>query len=176
MSWAMLVFALTVLVCGLCVAATALRLPGTWTMVAGAALLGWWRDWTEFGGRTVILLALVALAAEGIEMLVSLMTARRAGASSRAAWGGLIGGFVGMLFLSFTPIPLVSSILGALVGCFLGAAIGELSAQGRLDRSARVGFAAAIGFALGSAAKTSLALVMAAVVVAQAWPMIRSTP
>jgi len=176
MSWTILIFSLTVLACGLCVAATALRLPGTWSMVAGAALLGWWREWSEFGWRTVAVLALVALAAEGIEMLVSLMTARRAGASSRAAWGGLIGGFVGMMFLSFTPIPLVSSILGALAGCFLGAVIGELTAQSRWDKSAKVGFAAAIGFALGSAAKTSLALVMAAVVVVQAWPMVRSAP
>ena len=176
MSWAILVFVIIVLVCGLCVAATALRLPGTWTMVAGTALLGWWRDWAEFGWRTIALLALVALAAEGIELLVSLMTARRAGASTRAAWGSLIGGFLGMMFLSFTPIPLVSSIFGALVGCFLGAAIGELTAQGKLNRSARVGFAAALGFALGGAVKTSLALVMAAVVVAQAWPMVRSTP
>ena len=146
--------------CLLGVALTALRLPGTWLIVGCALAYGWWADWERVSVILVVVLASVALVGEGVELLTSVMTARRVGGSRRAAWGGLIGGFAGMFFLSFVPIPIVGSMVGALLGCFAGALIGELTAQSALDHSTKVGFFSMLGFVLGTAAKLALAFAM----------------
>jgi len=102
-------------------------------------------------------------------------TARRAGGSRQAAWGGMIGGIVGMLSLSFlVPIPIVGTMIGALVGCFAGATIVELAVRKRLAQGTRVGLFAAMGFALGTAAKVAVALVMSGLLVTSV--ILASTP
>jgi uncharacterized protein YqgC (DUF456 family) len=101
---------------------------------------------------------------EVIELLTSVLTARKAGASRRAGWGGLIGGIVGM-FLFSIPVPIIGTIVGALVGCFVGAMIAELSVRNELGQGAKVGMFSAAGFVLGMVAKLALALVMAGVLV-----------
>ena len=150
-----------VLVCMIAVAATAVRLPGTWVIVAASVALGWWTDWERVGVTLIVVLAVLAVAGEVVELLMSVVTARRAGASRRAAWGGLLGGILGMFFLTFlVPVPLVGTMVGALAGCFAGAMIAELSANRRLAHGTRVGLFSAIGFALGTAAKIAVALAM----------------
>jgi len=154
---------LLVLTCLLAVAMTAVRLPGTWIMIAAAVLYDWSQDWQRLGGPILGILVGAAVLGEALEMLTSAMLARRAGASRRAQWGSIIGGILGMIFLSFLiPIPVVGSVIGALVGCFSGAAIAELSLRRNLGQGARVGTWSAIGFALGTAAKTAIASFMAA--------------
>ena len=140
---------------------TALRLPGAWWIVVTAVGYGWWSDWQRVGLIFVGLLAGIALIGEAIELFSSVLIARKAGASDRAAWGSLIGGFLGMLFLSFlVPIPFVGSIVGAIVGCFLGAALAELSVRQQLSQGTKVGLFSAMGFAFGMAAKVAIAMVM----------------
>ena len=146
---------------------TALRLPGTWLIVAGAAAFGLSRDWTGVSFVVLGVLFGIALLAEVVELLVSVVTARKAGASGRATWGGLIGGIVGMCVLSI-PVPLIGTIIGALLGCFGGAMIAELSVRGKFGQGAKVGLFAAIGFALGTAAKLALALVMVGILLTSA--------
>ena len=147
------------LTCLLSVFLTALRMPGTWVIVAAAAGHGWWTGWTRVTLLTLAVLIGAAVVGEAAEMFTSMLTARRAGASRRAVWGGLIGGFVGMILFSI-PIPLIGTVLGALLGCFAGAAIAEFTARKELGQGARVGAFAAIGFVLGAAAKTALAMAM----------------
>jgi uncharacterized protein YqgC (DUF456 family) len=123
-------------------------------------------------GRLGILAGLV-VSGEAAELFTSLFTARRAGGSRRAAWGGVLGGILGMVFLSFLlPVPLIGSMFGALVGCFAGAALAEYSLGRKLGQGASVGVSSAIGFALGVVIKTSIALMMTALVV---WPALRFT-
>lgn len=149
-------------VCLLGVLMTAVRLPGTWLILAAAAAYGWWSDWREVTVAIVVVLGAVAIVGELLELLMSVFAARRAGASGRASWGGLIGGLLGMIFLSFlVPIPLLGTMLGALLGCFAGSMLGELSVGRKLAQGARVGVFAAIGFALGTALKMAIALAMA---------------
>lgn len=151
--------------CLLGVLLTAVRLPGTWLLLATAVVYGWWTGWERIGIATVLILAGVAIVGEVVELLASVVTARRAGATSQAAWGALIGGFVGMLFLSFlVPIPLIGSMVGAVVGCFGGALLTELVMQKNLAHGAKVGVFAALGFAIGTATKVAVALAMAVVV------------
>ncbi|UCF33172.1 MAG: DUF456 domain-containing protein, partial [Phycisphaerales bacterium] len=100
-----------------------------------------------------------AVVGELIEFFASMVTAKKAGASRQAAWGALLGGFVGM-FIFTIPVPIIGTIIGAILGCFCGALIGETMAQRKLSESTRVGYFSALGFVLGMAAKLAIALVM----------------
>ncbi|UCE61640.1 MAG: DUF456 domain-containing protein [Phycisphaerales bacterium] len=165
--WEIAGLILLILCCVIGVLITALRLPGTWVIVAGAAVFGWWCDWTRVSLTLLVILIGIGLAGEAIELLASMFTARRAGASRRAAWGGLTGGIVGM-FLFSLPVPVVGTIVGALLGCFAGAMVAELSVRKKLAQGAKVGFFSAAGFALGAVAKLAVAMVMAGVLVTSA--------
>ena len=169
--------ALLILVCVGCIVGlvlSAVRLPGIWLIAGGAALMGWLSQWELIGVTPLLWVLGLAVFAELLEFLMSVMITRRAGGSRKAAWGSLIGGFAGLLFLSI-PLPVIGSIIGALLGCFLGAAIGEISARGSLAHGTRVGISAAIGFAMGTATKVALAFIISIIVVTSVartgWPV-----
>jgi len=155
------------LVCLVGVLCTVVRLPGTWLIVAAAAGYGWFTDWSHIGITFVAILAGVAAVGEVIELAMSAVTARKAGASRRAGWGALIGGFVGMFVFSL-PLPLIGTIFGALVGCFVGALVAELTVKNEFVHGARVGTFSAIGFVLGMVTKIALAMMMSAALVGYA--------
>jgi len=164
-----LLLVLVSLGCFIGVLLSTVRLPGIWLIAGGAALMGWLSEWKLISGTALLWVLGLAVLAEILEFLMSAVLTRRGGGSGRAAWGALIGGFAGLLFLSI-PLPVVGSIIGALLGCFLGAAIGELAQQGALSHGTithgtRVGVFAAIGFALGTATKVALAFVISIIVV-----------
>ena len=155
---------LLILACLVGVAMTAIRLPGTWLIVTSAAGYAWGEGWPRAGLTLLGILAGIALLGEGIEILASVVTARRAGASRKAAWGGILGGILGMIFLSFlVPIPIVGTMIGALVGCFTGATLVEMSVRKDISHGTKVGFFAAMGFVLGAVAKIVVALVMSGI-------------
>ena len=165
----------SVLWCGVGVVTTAVRLPGTWLIAIGGAAYGWSRGWPSGSAAWTLALVGAALIGEAVEVMMSVFTARRAGGSRQAAWGGMIGGIVGMLSLSFlVPVPIVGTMIGALVGCFAGATIVELAVRKRLAQGTRVGLFAAMGFALGTAAKVAVALVMSGLLVTSV--ILASTP
>jgi hypothetical protein len=162
--------ALLILVCLISVLATAFRLPGTWMIVVAALVYGWFDGWERISVTWILILAGLALLGEAIELLAAFVTARRAGATRQAAWGGLIGGILGMFLLS-VPLPLLGTFIGAILGCFIGAAITEVVIHHGVQQSARVGFFSAIGFAIGAAAKVGLALAMAGITtIVVLWP------
>lgn len=164
--WSQVAVVALVLWCLLAIAATAVRLPGTWMILGGGLLYGWWAGWVGVGGWVIAALVVSVLVAEGAELLASVVTARKAGGSKRAAWGGFIGAFLGMFLLSFlVPIPLVGTMVGALVGCFVGATIGELSARRKVAQGTKVGFFSALGFVIGMVAKMGIAAAMAGLLV-----------
>ncbi len=155
------------LICFVSVVATAVRLPGTWVIVAAAAGYGWLTEWEYIGGTLIGVLIGVAVFAELLELGMSTLTARKAGASRRAAWGALIGGFVGMFIFSL-PLPLIGTMFGALAGCFVGALVAEFTVKGEFVQGAKVGTFSAIGFVLGIVSKIALAMVMSAALVGYA--------
>lgn len=160
----MLMIVLLVLACLIGVALTIIRLPGTWLIVVSAAGYAWNEGWSRASLTLLGVLTGVALLGEGVEILASVVTARRAGASGKAAWGGMIGGILGMIFLSFlVPIPVVGTMIGALVGCFTGAALVEMSVRKDMSHGTKVGFFAALGFVFGAIAKTFVALLMSGI-------------
>ncbi len=156
--------AVVVFCCLAGVAMTAVRMPGTWLILVSGFGYGWYGHWHQVSQRVIWILVGVAVLAEVVETILSVVTARRAGASRKAAWGGLIGGFLGMFCLSPTvPIIPIGPVIGALLGCFVGATVGELIVRNKLAGSARVGLFSALGMALGTAVKLGLAFVMAAI-------------
>ena len=73
----------------------------------------------------------------------------------------MLGGILGMIILSFlVPIPIVGTMIGALVGCFTGATLVEISARKGISHGTKVGVFAAMGFVFGAIAKIVVALVM----------------
>ncbi len=164
-----LVIVLLVLACLIGTALTAVRLPGTWLIVVAAAGYAWSECWTRANLTLLFILVGIALLGEGIELLASVLTARRAGASRKAALGGMLGGILGMIFLTFlVPIPLVGTMIGAVVGCFAGAALVEMFVRKNLSYGTRVGFFAAMGFVLGAVAKIVVALAMSGILLSAA--------
>jgi len=135
------------------------QLPGNWLIVAAVAAYGWITDWQYLGPWTLLWIALMALAGEIVETVMSLWTAGKAGASRRAMWAGLLGGILGAFIFS-VPVPIIGTILGAALGCFTGAVIAEMTVHDNLERASRIGVAAAIGRMLGSLFKLAMSIGM----------------
>ncbi|MCP3859619.1 MAG: DUF456 family protein, partial [Phycisphaeraceae bacterium] len=101
-------------------AVAALGLPGTWLIIAFAALIDvvelLWKGDSEptFGWVAFAIALLLAAAAEIIEFLAGAAGAKAGGASRRGTVGALVGGFVGGIVGTFViPIPLVGTLVGA---------------------------------------------------------------
>ena len=125
-------------------------IPGAPVLFLGL-LLGAWADNFQFVGLwTLIILALMAALTYVVEFTASALGARKYGGSNRAMIGAVLGGIVGM----FLGIP------GILLGPFLGAVIGELSLQRRLDEASRAGFGTVVGLAIGLAGKLAIGIAM----------------
>lgn len=158
---------LLAILCAAAVLMSIVRLPGVWLISAAGLGYGWWTEWQVVGVGVIAVLIALSVVAEVLEFLASVVTARKAGASGRAAWGGLLGALLGMIFLSFLfPIPILGSVFGALLGCFFGAAIGEMTVRKEFKQGTRVGFFSALGFAAGMVIKMAITLGMAALLMA----------
>lgn len=128
-------------------------LPGLPVMFAGMLLAAWADGFQRIGVWTLVLLGLLLAISIAVDVLSSILGAKRVGASNKALFGAGLGGFVGIFF----------GIPGLLAGPFVGAAIGEM-AHGREWREAsKVGFGTWVGLALGAALKLALAFSMLAI-------------
>lgn len=125
-------------------------LPGVPLLFGGLLLAAWAEDFAHVDQRNIIVMGLLALLAYAVDLVAGALGARRFGASRRAVIGAGIGAFAGI----FLGLP------GILLGPFVGAVIGELSAHRDLGQAGRAGIGAAIGLVLGVAAKLALALSM----------------
>jgi uncharacterized protein YqgC (DUF456 family) len=128
-------------------------LPGAPLVFAGLFLAAWAEHFAYVGTGTLIVLALLTAATFVIDFLASAVGARRFGASPRAALGAAVGGLVGLFF----------GLPGLLVGPFLGAVAGELTARRSLGDAGRAGIGATLGLAIGLAARLALGVSMLAI-------------
>lgn len=98
------------------------------------------------------LLAIGALGVLGVavDFVAGTLGAKRVGASARALWGATIGTVLGM----FLGIP------GLILGPFVGALLGELSAGTSVLRSAHVGAGTWIGLLAGTLVKLVISFLM----------------
>ena len=141
-----------------------LGLPGTWLLVANAALLRWATgpDWLDY--HTVIVLLVMAATGEFLEFFTAIKGARSGpdvrGAIAASLVGALVGGLLGA--------PIMFG-LGAIPGMAIGAwcfvfAVALMGGHGSAG-AARAALGALTGRLKGTAAKMTIAVAMVAVII-----------
>lgn len=128
-------------------------LPGAALVCTGLVVAAWVDGFTRVGGGTVAVLGILALLSLGADLLTAGVGAKRAGASRWAVVGAALGGVFGLFF----------GLPGVLLGPFAGAVAGELLSGRDWLRAGKAGFAAWVGFLLGSVARLALAFAMVGV-------------
>lgn len=134
-------------------------LPGIPLVFGGIWLMAYVDGFRHLGWGWLLWIALLGAGGMALDLVSAALGAKRVGASARAVWGALIGTAVGLFF----------GLPGLLLGPFLGAVLGELSATGNLERATRVGVNAWIGFVLGTTAKLVASVSMVALAAAAWW-------
>jgi len=125
-------------------------LPGVPLVFAGMLLAAWADHFQHIGAFTLTILGVLCVFALLIDFAAGLLGAKRVGASTRALWGATFGTLIGLFF----------GLPGLLLGPFLGAALGELSAGRELAHATRVGIGTWLGLLFGTLAKIALCFTM----------------
>ncbi|MCC5885197.1 MAG: DUF456 domain-containing protein [Gammaproteobacteria bacterium] len=125
-------------------------IPGIPLMFAGMWLLAWAQDFVHVGPVTLWILAVLTLLSVAVDLLASVLGARRVGASR----GGLVGAAIGTVIGLFFGLP------GILFGPLVGAVAGELMYRPGLHSATRVGLATWAGIIVGAVFKVAIAFVM----------------
>jgi uncharacterized protein YqgC (DUF456 family) len=131
-------------------------LPGTMLIFAGLVLAAWAEGFSRVGVWTLALIGLIGAASYGVDFVAAALGAMRLGASRAAVVGAALGTLLGL------PLGLPGLVFGPL----LGAVLGELSSNRDWRRASRVGLAAWLGFAVGTAVKIAMAFSMIAIFLA----------
>ena len=151
MDWQIIVAVLLIVVG---IAGTVLpMLPGVPLVFAGLLLAAWHDGFDQVGIVTMVIIGAIAAMAWAVDFFASVITAKKAGASKYALWGGGIGALVGIM----------GGIPGLIIGPAIGAIIGELITHKDTTKATTVGMAAGLGFVLALAIKIVLVLTMLAV-------------
>lgn len=118
-------------------------LPGPPISFLGLLLLHFTK-YVQFEQNTLITWAVVAVIVTVLDNVVPIWGTKKFGGTKRGVWGSIIGLLIGMLF--FPPF-------GIIIGPFVGAVLGELSAGKQQSEALKAGFGAFIGFLLGTGLK-----------------------
>lgn len=125
-------------------------LPGVPLVFCGMLLAAWADGFAHVGTFTLIVLGVLAVLSIVVDFIAGVLGAKRVGASRRAIIGAAVGTLVGIFF----------GIPGLLLGPFVGAVLGELSAGGGLHKATGVGVGAWIGFLVGTVFKLGICFAM----------------
>jgi uncharacterized protein YqgC (DUF456 family) len=132
-------------------------LPGVPLVLAGLILGAWIGEFKTVGWLTLGIFALLTAIAQILDFLASAFGAQYAGAGARAFWGATIGALVGIFF----------GIPGLILGPFVGAMLGEISAGSGFRQSGRAGLGAWLGMMFATAIKLAIAFLMIGIFVFQ---------
>ena len=125
-------------------------LPGVPFVFGGLLVAAWIGDFQRIGWPTLTILAVLTAVSIAVDLLASILGAKRVGASRLALVGAAIGSVVGLFF----------GLVGIFIFPFIGAVIGELIARKEMGQAAKVGVATWLGLLFGALAKLALALTM----------------
>ncbi|HET9578699.1 MAG TPA: DUF456 family protein [Usitatibacter sp.] len=135
-------------------------LPGVLLVFGGLFLAALADGFARVGFGTLTFIGILAALSFVADFAASVLGAKRVGASPQALLGAAIGGGAGLFF----------GIPGLLLGPFVGAALGEYAARGRLVQAGKVGLGTWIGLFVAAIAKVVIAFMMVAVfLIAYAW-------
>src|SRR3954454_5176274 len=126
-------------------------LPGTTIILAAAIIhrimLG---PANSIGWRTVLVLLLLTLAADGPGILAGYFGAKDCGATKWGTFGAILGALVGLFF----------GLIGLFVGPVIGAIVGEVIAGKRMIDAGRAGWGSLLGNIGAMFAKLIIAMAM----------------
>ena len=125
-------------------------LPGVPLIFLGLLLAAWLDNFQRIGWPTLTTLGVLTALAVGVDLLATILGAKRVGASKLALLGAMFGSVVGLFF----------GLIGIFIFPFVGAVVGELIARREMGQAAKVGVATWLGLLLGALAKLALALTM----------------
>ena len=117
-------------------------LPGIPLVFIGLVLAAWADGFVHVGWPALLSLL--------VDVLATVVGAKRVGASRKALWGTFLGSIVGLFFMP----------IGLFAGPLLGALLGEYWHTRALGRSTKVGLATWLGILLGLALKLALVIAM----------------
>ncbi len=121
-----------------------LGVPATF-FIAGAVLIeGLFSHFASISVNLVIWLFALAVALEGLEYLITGVSAKHFGASRAGVWGAIFGGILGAIFGSGI-LPIIGTLVGTLAGAYLGAVVIELIRGQSSEKALRAGFGAFVG-------------------------------
>lgn len=147
-------------------------LPGNWLLVLAMAVFAWATGWDVYVGPWALAsVVVIALLGELAEFVAGGAGAKSAGATKRGMAGAIIGGFLGAIFLSIIPLPIISQIVGACAGAFIGAFVVEYLIEPNAGRSTAIGIGAAKGRLWGIVIKLTVGLLMLIVALMTAFPV-----
>jgi uncharacterized protein len=148
-----LLYVLLLLVCLAAIGLNVLSLPGNWVMLALSLGWFWYRGWDNWGVLALGVMLGVLLAGEMVELLGSMVGARKFGASKSASWAAIGGAMIGALMGFAIPIPVVGNLIGAIAGAFIAAWLVELIQQRPIGPATKAAVGAALGRGVGIMAK-----------------------
>jgi len=134
-------------------------LPGTVAIFIDVLIYAVVTGFTKIGWKILIVLAVLMVLAETLEFFLGVTGAARFGASRKAIWASIIGGFVGAALL--TPYFLgMGTLIGVFAGGFLGTLAIELVRQQKMKPALRAGLGAVLGRMMGIITKGTLSIIM----------------
>jgi uncharacterized protein YqgC (DUF456 family) len=125
-------------------------LPGIPLVFGGIWLAAAVDQYRHIGLWWLIGIASVGAVGLTLDLVAGALGAKRAGANPRAVWGSLLGSVLGLFF----------GLPGLLLGPFVGAVVGELSAGNSVLRSTHVGLSAWAGMIFGTIMKLVCSVTM----------------
>jgi uncharacterized protein len=146
MIWALAVLLVVVGLAGVVLPAV----PGTALIFAGLLLAAWADGFVRVGVVTIVMLGILTVASYFVDIATMALGMKRLGTTRRAMAGAALGTLAGLFF----------GLPGLVIGPFVGAVVGELTAHRDLRGAGRAGIAAWIGFLIGTVVKVSLAFAM----------------
>lgn len=125
-------------------------LPGVPLIFVGLLAAAWADNFQHVGAVTLTILGVLTAVAIAADFLASALGAKKLGASPRAVVGATLGAIVGIFF----------GLPGLVLGPFIGAVVGELSAKRELLQAGKSGLGTWLGLLLASVAKLTVSFLM----------------
>jgi hypothetical protein len=139
-------------------------LPGTFIILGGSVLYGWYGGFQDITVKVIIILIVLALFGELIEFLLGILGSKKYESSNRAIVGSIIFGIIGAVMGA--PFFFgIGAVIGAFAGAFAGAILMELSQGKKMDEALKSGWGAFIGRVAGTISKGAVGIAMIAVTV-----------